>query len=648
MMSREKLILQQTLHGYASGHQMIESSTELDSNTRKILDIKSDLTGRSMEARKMLPYFTAYPVPKSDWYVFAKTWYAEEMKRPGCVWTHSVLFSREDICSVRNVLALFSVFHRPDDGSGWDYSVSLDYECIETDVKEENIDAEKVKYFLYFLLTVNSPIFIPDVFVAKSPEIELFYLLCHLPRRLQRDISFCTRVYSFPQKLGNASTIQIFPAEIGEVSSLPYNNAVIKNSVASIKKYPVWVDNMSEDIFNEDTGELYQFFDAYSELIDKRSDYSEFARLYYYFKGMRAQITFSEMASAFLDVSDDGNEKEEDFLAATVNSLVAEESIFGKFESLTVDMPNLIDRDQYLFSDDMRKKIAKKLLSSSKGVGYRVLSKYIAGNYSAKGNRFIEEAIENLKPEKLMDISKGNVQICMVAVRVNPKLLLCRDLWRQSADIQRTLLYLTAKELAGGDRKTLLHIIWNEGTEDVLHDLYLLWGQDMLSYLDSIVGKTEKVDKKWYAGCTAIYKKNQKHLASLLKRHKDEQFKRKLFDVLDTTDKIVLEKIEANEWIAFYQDYARAKITDHDISACIKFVPVVFGTKYDLPKDMVGEVILPIYERAKDNRLSFEEWKTMEPFLPGVEVWQEWDRCLRIRLGLERQGYDVEAVLAGE
>ena len=71
---------------------------------------------------------------------------------------------------------------------------------------------------------------------------------------------------------------------------------------------------------------------------------------------MRAQITFSEMGSAFLDVSDDGNEKEEDFLAATVNSLVAEESIFGKFESLMVDMPNLIDKDQYLFSDDMRKK----------------------------------------------------------------------------------------------------------------------------------------------------------------------------------------------------------------------------------------------------------------------------------------------------
>ena len=237
-----------------------------------------------------------------------------------------------------------------------------------------------------------------------------------------------------------------------------------------------------------------------------------------------------------------------------------------------------------------------------------------------------------------MDISKGNIQICMVAVRVNPKLLLCRDLWRQSADIQRTLLYSAAKELDSGDRKTLLHIIWNEGTEDVLNDLYLLWEQDMLPCLDSIVGQTEKMDKKWYAGCTAIYEKNQKYLASLLKRHKDERFKRKLFDVLDTTDQIVLEKIEANEWIAFYQDYARAKIIDHDISACIKFVPVVFGTKYDLPKDMVGEIILPIYERAKDNRLSFEEWKTIEPFLPGVEVWQEWVALSADTIGIGTAG----------
>ena len=41
--------------------------------------------------KSFVDYYTGYPLENGEKYVIAKTWYAYEMKRPGCVWTHSIV-----------------------------------------------------------------------------------------------------------------------------------------------------------------------------------------------------------------------------------------------------------------------------------------------------------------------------------------------------------------------------------------------------------------------------------------------------------------------------------------------------------------------------------------------------------------------------
>ncbi|MGH8667450.1 MAG: hypothetical protein ACREUX_24610, partial [Burkholderiales bacterium] len=41
-------------------------------------------------------YLTGYPLPDSGYYALARTWSATEIKRPGAVWTHTLLIEFAD------------------------------------------------------------------------------------------------------------------------------------------------------------------------------------------------------------------------------------------------------------------------------------------------------------------------------------------------------------------------------------------------------------------------------------------------------------------------------------------------------------------------------------------------------------------------
>ena len=59
--------------------------------------------------------------------MIAKSWYADEMRRPGCVWTHSLLIQRNDLGKIIDYRQLRTLFKRPavDEEDFLDYSKSI-------------------------------------------------------------------------------------------------------------------------------------------------------------------------------------------------------------------------------------------------------------------------------------------------------------------------------------------------------------------------------------------------------------------------------------------------------------------------------------------------------------------------------------------
>jgi hypothetical protein len=109
--SREEMKLEQTLHGYSGGHRLLASSRPLPAKAKRTLAVMSDLSGSGSE-KGYRTYLTGYPLPGIKEFAFARTWYATEMSRPGCVWTHTLLVSFSDLAHL-NPLWLNHLFERP-------------------------------------------------------------------------------------------------------------------------------------------------------------------------------------------------------------------------------------------------------------------------------------------------------------------------------------------------------------------------------------------------------------------------------------------------------------------------------------------------------------------------------------------------------
>lgn len=115
------LELDQTLHGYDNGHRLLAASLPLEPRDERALLSMSDLSGpRAVE--NFLDYLTGYMLPGGSHYAIAKTWYASEMERPGCVWTHTFLIPRESIQEIRALHFIQNKFFRPRLRSGYRYA----------------------------------------------------------------------------------------------------------------------------------------------------------------------------------------------------------------------------------------------------------------------------------------------------------------------------------------------------------------------------------------------------------------------------------------------------------------------------------------------------------------------------------------------
>ena len=83
--------IDQQLHGYRNGHQLLSASVKLAREDQDTIDRLSDLSGPLRPGETFHPYLTGYPLPTGAFYVLARTWQDLAAPRAGCVLTRSLL-----------------------------------------------------------------------------------------------------------------------------------------------------------------------------------------------------------------------------------------------------------------------------------------------------------------------------------------------------------------------------------------------------------------------------------------------------------------------------------------------------------------------------------------------------------------------------
>ncbi len=87
-MAETQTLIDQALHGYGHGHELLAGSTSLDNATANLLSHNSDSAPNA--SLRDGPFLTGYPLPDGR-YVIARTWADDNADRPNTVITFSVL-----------------------------------------------------------------------------------------------------------------------------------------------------------------------------------------------------------------------------------------------------------------------------------------------------------------------------------------------------------------------------------------------------------------------------------------------------------------------------------------------------------------------------------------------------------------------------
>lgn len=217
--------IHQMLHGYVQGHNLVTSSKKLESEDMDIMRRLSDWTGYIPHENE--GYLTMYPLPSNkNLYVIAKTWYASEMKRPGCVWTHSIIIDLADLVSGFNFIDLLNLFDRPQDNDYESYSKVINYipDTDKEDVGNGLLKSKDIIFFYGILCQLNTPS------IARIEQRSYYYeLLCmsilqFLPIGFIQRATICTGVRNNRIYLNEPFMIQLSEEHGGKISDISLSN----------------------------------------------------------------------------------------------------------------------------------------------------------------------------------------------------------------------------------------------------------------------------------------------------------------------------------------------------------------------------------------------------------------------------------------
>jgi hypothetical protein len=206
--------VQQTLHGYGEGHRLLAGSASLPPRDMRTMLILSDSSGGGAK----LPedgYLTGYPLSESAKYVLARTWPAPEMKRPGCVWTHSVVIDFADLASLSSASTILRLFKRPATMTREIYEAPLTVGYPEQP-EPGKFDPDVAAGLLGALYGSSNSKIVGALDAGLDEDIVLRVWMQQWPR-LRRSFRFCTFTASDRSTQSEAFDLQLVPS----ASSIP-------------------------------------------------------------------------------------------------------------------------------------------------------------------------------------------------------------------------------------------------------------------------------------------------------------------------------------------------------------------------------------------------------------------------------------------
>lgn len=621
--------IEQLLHGYDNGHRLLagsvllKNSTDMD-NVATLSDWSEYVAPGGGESS----YVTAYPLQESGYYVIAKTWYADEMKRPGCVWTHSLLVPLEALNGLDDFRRIGKLFKRPSIDDGYDeYSHTINYDNRHYSADdyvplgiERRLESQILVSFLYLEA-------VPVIFNAhkdnKILEDAMYAIMNTLPQTIIQKLSWCSGT-AYLRKFGDT------PLTCQFVSRLAGGNGA--NKMVEEEKWFTFVLDaiMRGDVnqgqlirmFAEDIGDNPQNFTAIAKTLYKLEDYFD--------EGMTSEQRYRAAFSTIVDSFPDklrGRVIKKLFTNKTFSDRYCNSFSFFLFIA-TLPVDEAIDYEETGLEDRW-----SRFLIQERDRYLSLLGEIFKSSRANKwGIGKLKESACVLKTEEITELIKDDYRLFSTITLLNSELL-NKIPW--SLLSQREIESILPLVLDERSRNTfrgwedLLAILLEKGIEisgDLAKEAFTKTNKATKILLDYVNKDTARYVNHVFA--MQISNKTNDVLAWLSSVDViTEHIAYAIVNAVNERSNVVITK-GAKIWRPFIG------LRFQNLNA--KVYSYLFALSFNWLSDhdalaLMQMAFQPLHTLQAQKKLSYDNWMQVAPYMESVMIWEEWDYCKKMR-----------------
>ncbi len=638
----KEIKVHQALHGYSDGHTLLQSSIRISLESERIMLTMSDMSGSSMVAG-FETYLSGYPLPVEQLYVFAKTWYASEMDRPGCVWTHSLILGQAELEQVKDGSELLALFKRPSKLLH-DYSRPINFELPpESSLQRVNISERLASALVWALYVVpDKPVYL----LASTSSIYDALVVRVWSQQwpgLKKTFGFCTGSIADRKVSGRSLDLQVVP----DATYPQTRNDLARGTIIDRDKYPVnstdvprWLNGAALDLLSEQS-HIRSYARQLSAAIP--SSRGAFRHIFW----LAALV--DELKSSNLSVSDfvdeiTGAVRSKDLPTELLKAVLGPpDSLLVELEAPEWDILRSLASsadDRVLETSELRiRDRASALWQRERSAALQLFREIVESQITRMGEEILSgmcEAMDLQDIHDVLEVAQGKTGMLNVIVRQRPRLALSPAMWRLTPGVRNEIFHsLMAADLSEHDLEKLARILLTIHDETV-PDIALGYGDRLIRPLLNAVNRQEEgSDYRLDYGWMRYFRHHSRsilHWATGMEGHLTPLGAALLASVLSPESKEVLST-DLNLWLRM-SGLVPSLPNDTQVIVAGFLLATAFRTCDLRATELIVTSFEITHDMAACDQLPYETWRSIEQVAPPLSMWRGWDKCERIRLAL--------------
>lgn len=616
--------IHQAIHGYRDGHRLLSSSLGLGADAARAMLVLSDMSGPSMHPG-FDEYLTGYPLPGTDLYVFAKTWYAPEMKRPGCVWTHSLLIPREHISDVYSN-RLVEAFRRPQvDGAERSATVPVAFESDASLLDPEGFENTSIAAMLVSaVLGQPRPVVLAVDTVAQVQPVFLRIWDGLWPSAKAR-LTFCTGSLMPRTVAGVLMDLQAVPRAIPSSQFRKAASGALLLDLQSPGTAEPWVEQVLK-ASNRGSGTFRSWMEAAANTDAWRDSTPGLVAIF----GQWHQPNWSvdTVLKRVLDAPEITPEIRSRLVGMVLDRAGSEKGAIQR-RQLLLELCGRRETELTLMTS-LLEEHTRRLFAESRSEGLSLALSLLGAELTEVGEQVLRAAVVALKASDLEAFPDSKASFLPTILGANPELASAPELWRRAGSRANEMLsQLDPDKFAENERRAVVEAVLvscrNAPIDVLTIDVLIRFaGSDaVFCVLSALVTGELPISTQWRSSISA----RSDAVIEWLQRQSTISSRELEVASLFLSPGSDLQRLE-HVW--YVGTSASAALLAPRVAAF--GLALAFSSRSISP--LLETCFQPTFDALTDTHVDYDAWEWLRGLAPAVSWWRDWDRCERIAVAL--------------